>query len=185
MTKVLLTVGFVIAFGAGWIMSAGWERRQQQAQAASVPATQQAGRGGFLAAELSLTPEQQERMKKIWSEIARHGGREQGERRNQYRKERDEAIAALIRPADKDRYDAVLRAYADRQAGLEREMRSAYERAVEETKKILTPEQGRKYEEIQKKREAGGPGGGPGGPREHDQGRRVEDRATSRPGTDK
>lgn len=178
MTKVLLTVGFAIAFGAGWVMSAGWERRAQQAQAA--PATAPAGRGGgFLAAELGLTPEQQERMKKIWSEIARHGGREQGERRNQYRKERDEAIAALIRPEDKDKYDAVLKAYADRQAGLEKEMRAAYERAVEETKKILTPEQGRKYEETLKKREADR------GAREHDQGRRVEDRATSRPGTDK
>jgi Spy/CpxP family protein refolding chaperone len=185
MTKVLLTVGFVIAFGAGWVMNAGWERRMQQARAAA-PATAPAGRGGFLTAELSLTPEQQERMKKIWSEIARHGGREQGERRNQFRKERDEAIAALIRPEDKDKYDAVLKAYAEHQAGLEKEMRSAYERAVEETKKILTAEQGRKYEEFLKKREAG-PGGGPGGggPREHDQGRRVEDRATSRPGTDK
>jgi hypothetical protein len=183
MAKILLIVGFAIAFGAGWMMSSGFERRQrqeQQSQASTATApTTRPGRRGFLASELSLTTEQNEKMKVIWSDMAHRGGREEWDRRNLFRKERDEAIAALIRPEDKEKLDQVQKSYAEKNAAMDKEMRASYETAVEKTREILAPEQLKKYEEFLKNHEP------PKGPREHDQGRRVEDRATSQPKSDK
>jgi Spy/CpxP family protein refolding chaperone len=167
MPKAILVTGFAIAFGAGMTVGVQW--RGQTAQAAPAT-TRPTSRGvGYLTAELNLTPDQQEKMKDIWSEAARRGGREQEERRRAHRKERDDAIAALVRPEDRERYDQVLRTYADRNAAMEREWRGKYQESVERTKDILTADQRKKYDEILKRQEN----------------RRADDRATSRPGSDK
>jgi hypothetical protein len=165
--KVILVVGFLITFGAGMVV--GWQYRGHEVLAAPATTTRPTSRSGFLEAELNLSAEQREQMKKIWSETAHRGGREQEDRRRQFRKERDEAIAALIRPEDRAKYDTVLKTYSDKSSAMEREWRGNYERAVERTKEILNPEQRKKYEEILKKQEN----------------RRAEERATSRPGTGK
>lgn len=175
MAKLILILGFVTAFGAGLVVGVNLHGRE----AAAAPATQPSGRGGFLASELNLTAEQQEQMKKIWSDTARRGGREHEDRRRQYRKERDDAVAALVKPEEKEKFEAALKVYADRNAALEKEMRSSYEASVERTKLILTPEQRTKYEEILKKQSADRAA------RDREQGRRVEDRATTRPSPDK
>jgi len=151
MTKYVTIAGFLIAFAAGLVV--GFEVRRQTAQA-NAPAATRPSRHGFLTAELNLSPEQQEQMKAIWSEAAHRGGREQDERRRQYRKERDDAIAALIRPDDKPRFEAAGKLYTERMAGMEKEWRASFAAAVEKTKQILTPEQRQKYEDLLKKQEA-------------------------------
>jgi len=92
---------------------------------------------------------------------------------------RDDAIAALISPQDQDKYDQLLKTYADRNAAMEREWSNSYHAAVERTKQILTVEQRRKYDELLERH------GPPHGSHEHETGRRVDDRATSRPGPEK
>jgi Spy/CpxP family protein refolding chaperone len=174
MAKLLLIIGFVMAFGAGLLI--GPKLRQE---AAAAPATRPARPGGWLTTELNLTPDQQEQMKKIWSETAHRGNREQEDRRRQFRKERDDAIAALISPGDKEKFDQVLKTYAEHNAAMDREWRNSYLAAVERTKQILTVEQRQKYEELLKNREA------EHAARERESGRRVDDRATSRPGPEK
>src|SRR5438552_1243603 len=174
MAKLLLIVGFLVSFGAGVAIGPKlWH------DAVAMPATRPTNRGGWLTTELSLSPEQQEQMKTIWSDTAHRGGREQEDRRRQFRKERDDAIAALIKVEEKEKYDQVLKIYADRNAAMEREWRNSYLAAVERTKQILTPEQRRKYEELLKNREA------EHAAHERETGRRVDDRATSRPGPEK
>ncbi len=135
------------------------------------------GRGGWLAHELKLTEEQQQKLDKIWSETARNGRGRSEEARRQYRKERDEAIQALVSESAKAEYDQIQQTYADRIEAFEDEMRNSYRAAVERTKEILTPEQRAKYEDLLKRHRWGPPG-----PRDHHKGRRPEDRATSRPG---
>ena len=151
MTKYVTIAGFLIAFAAGLVV--GLEVRRQAA-AANSPAATRPSRHGFLTAELNLSPEQQEQMKVIWSDTAHRGGREQDERRRQYRKDRDDAIAALIRPDDKPKFEAAGKMYADRMSGMEKEWRASFTAAVEKTKQILTPEQRQKYEDLLKKQEA-------------------------------
>jgi len=184
MAKVLLVIGFVIAFGAGWMMNRGYEMRTRQEHAQAPTTTAPATRphrgpgGSFLTAELNLTTDQQEKMKVIW-DSTRRNGRDDWDRRNQFRKDRDDAIAALIRPEDKEKFEQVQKTYTDKNAAMDKEIRNGWESAVEKTKAILQPEQLKKYEEFLKNHEP------PRGPRGSDQGRRVEDRATSRPGVDK
>ncbi len=144
-----------------------------------MPAATRPSRQGWLATELNLNADQEKELNQIWSETAHRGGREQEDRRRQFRKERDEAIAALISPQDKDKYDQLLKIYADRNAAMEREWSNSYHAAVERTKQILTVEQRHKYDELLKNREAAHAA------RERETGRRVDDRATSRPGPEK
>ncbi len=174
MTRLLLIIGFAFSFGAGVLLS---PRLMHSAQV--TPATQPSRRESWLTTELNLTVQQQEQIKKIWSETAHRGGREQEDRRLQIRKDRDDAIAALIQPQDKEKFDLALKTYTDQQAAMDKEWRASFEKAEEKTKQILNPDQRKKYEEMLKNREA------ERAARERDQGRRVEDRATSRPGSDK
>lgn len=163
MTKLIVILGFALSFGAGMVVGIGTQR----ASAPPPPATRpHGGPAGWLAAQLKLTPEQQQQLNKIWSEIAHRGGREQDERRRQLRRERDDAITALIRSEDRAAYDDILKNYDQQKSALDREWRAGFERAVEETMKILTPEQRARYEEIRKQRQQWerGPGGSSASP---------------------
>jgi Spy/CpxP family protein refolding chaperone len=189
MTKVVLIIGFVVAFAAGLV--SGLAVRGREVIASPVATTRPAstgGPGGLLATELGLTPEQREQMNRIWRDNARTLRHQQDQRRGQIRKERDEAIAALVRPEDREKYDQVLRTHNERLAEVDRELRARWQTGVEETRKILTPEQRVKYEEFLKRREADRATGGGRGDREHEsqqpqqQNRRADERATSRPG---
>ena len=105
-----------------------------------------------MAAELDLTPQQQEQLKKLWSETAFKNRHDREERRRQLARQRDDAIAKLIRPEEKARYDETLRKYADDSAALDREGRAAFQAADEQTRQILTSEQVPRYEEFLKQR---------------------------------
>ena len=173
-TKLLILVGFVLAFAAGMVVGAG-RRDVTTSSAASPngnapttnPSTRPSRHRGFLAAELNLTPEQQEQMNQIWSETARRGGRERDDERRQLRKEREDAIAALIRAEDRAKYDQVLSSYTQQMESLDGQQRANFQAAVERTKQLLTPEQRTKYEALLSRNQWGGqrgPGGPPGGP---------------------
>lgn len=148
MTKLVVFVGFFVAFAAGFTV--GLRPRP----AAPSPTSRPSGPGGWLAAELDLTTEQQEQLDRIWEDTAFRGRHDREEQRRALVRERDEAIVALIRPEDKPKYEALLEEYARRLDALEEEWKSAFQSAVEKTKEILTPEQRAKYEEIRKRHES-------------------------------
>ena len=183
-TKLMVIAGFVVAFAAGVVSGlagrdaflstptkAGTNQKTNATEmsavaphAASGPSTRQDRRRGFLATELSLTSQQQELLDKIWSETARRGGREREDRRRQIRQERDDAIAALVPASQKSDYQNALQTYSQRMEDLDKEWRTSFQNAVEQTKQILTPEQRTKYEAMLKRDQERGPRGGPGGP---------------------
>jgi Spy/CpxP family protein refolding chaperone len=174
MTRIVVILGFLVSFAAGLVV--GMETRH--ASIAAPPATHPARGRGWLASELALSSEQQEQLDKIWSETASRGGREQDDHRHKLREERDRAIAALVPPPDRPRYEAALKSYADQMAALDNQWRSHFQASVEKTKQILTPQQRAKYEELLSRRQwdRGGRDGG----RDRDN-RRGEDRAATRP----
>jgi Spy/CpxP family protein refolding chaperone len=177
MTKLIVILGFVIAFAAGLVM--GVNMRTRDGVSAALPTTRpmdRGDRGGMLTKELNLTPQQQEQMKQIWSEVVRHGGHDQDDRRNQFRKERDDAISSLIKPEDRTKFDEIKTNYSEQMSSLEKDRRAAFDNAVKQTKEILTPEQRVKYEVFLKQHQPPFDRGG----RDRDN-RRGEDRATSRP----
>ena len=179
MTKLVVLIGFCVAFAAG--MTVGMKRGQVRLQAAA-PTTMPTSRpshrgGGFLPSALNLTQDQQEKLSKIWSETARGGRSMQEDRRRQLRQRRDETIASLIPPQDQAKYEHAIKDYTDQAAALDKEMRDRFKKAIEDTKALLTPEQRPKYEEFLKEYLNRHPLGGPGGPAGHERG---HDRETTR-----
>ncbi len=175
MTKLIVIMGFVVAFAAGLVVGVSVHTRE--VTAAAQPTARPMERGGMLTKELNLTAPQQEQMKQIWSEVARHGGRDQEDRRQQYRKERDDAISAMVKPEERAKFDEIKSRYSEQMAGLEKDRRAGFDNAVKQTKEILTPEQRVKYEDFLKRHQPFDRGG-----RDREN-RRGEDRATSRPAT--
>ena len=186
-TKLLILAGFLVAFAAGLVV--GVQNRQIAAihvpGSAGTPAVPTTGpatrplhhRGGMLTETLGLSPDQQTQLNAIWSEIASQGHARDDARR-QARKDREDAIVALIHPEDQSKYQQILDTFTQRQQTIDEQWRSAFQSAVERTKALLTPEQRAKYEELLKRNQwdRGGPrgggerggehGGGPGaGPR--------------------
>ncbi|HEX8520746.1 MAG TPA: Spy/CpxP family protein refolding chaperone [Tepidisphaeraceae bacterium] len=186
MTKLVVIVGFVVAFAAGLVVGVSLESRKATAAApTTAPTTRpRGGPEGFLARELNLTPQQQEQMRQIWSEFAPgRSGREGAEDpRRQFRKERDEALISLIPVEKKDQYEAIQKKYSDQNAAMENQRRDRFDNAVNKTKAILTPEQREKYDAFLSRHRFDRGDRGDRGGRERDS-RWGEDRATSRPAT--
>ena len=160
--KIILIVAFVLAFAAGGSV----------ALLAVRPPPPPPPRG-VLMAELNLTPEQREQMGRIWTETTGALFRQHGERRAALAQERDQQIRALLDEGQLARYETILQDYSRGVEELSQERKRNFDEARERTKKILTPEQASRYDELikkQRERGPGGPGGpggsgGPGGPR--------------------
>lgn len=184
MVKLVVTFGFLISFAAGLVV--GMQLHTLAPAAVNMPATRpMGGPRGFLNAALNLTPEQQEKMKSIWAEDPGHNRNEQTERRNQCRKERDDAIQGMLSEQQKNQFEQIQKSYHEKNDAIDRDLRSDFQRKVEETNKILTPEQQSKYQELLAHRQQFDRGDR--GPRDHgdhgfkDSNRRGDDRATSQP----
>jgi Spy/CpxP family protein refolding chaperone len=141
MTRLLVIIGFATAFAAGFVV--GREHRSKP----PVPTTRPS-RHGWLANELNLTPEQQKQLRAIWSTMEPGDGGSREDRRPLLTEERDKAIAGLVRPEDRSRYESILQDYAEKTAALKRERQAAFQAAVDRTKQILNPEQRKRYEEL-------------------------------------
>ncbi|HEX3357134.1 MAG TPA: Spy/CpxP family protein refolding chaperone [Tepidisphaeraceae bacterium] len=178
MVKFIVTLGFLIAFSAGLVV--GMEKHS--IAPAATPTTHPSSQHGMMA-DLNLTSQQRDQMKQIWSDVAKRGRGDQSDRRAEFRKERDEAVVALFSSADKLKYDAIQKAYQDKLAAIDAENKAAFQKAVDETMAILTPEQRTKYQEMLARHQVER---GDRGPRDRDRGfrdsnRRGDDRATSQP----
>lgn len=177
--KVVVIIGFVIAFSAGLVAGL----RIQQPKVIADPGTgktEPPKPKSWLARQLNLTPEQDEQVKKIW-EAAMRSQPDRREDPRQLFREREEAVAALIAPEDKPAYDKIMKEFSDKMSRSGRDREKAFEAAVAQTKAVLTAEQVNKYEELLKKR---GPGDGHRGGRDGDRGRRGDrgpDRGSTRP----
>jgi Spy/CpxP family protein refolding chaperone len=145
--KILVMVVFVLTLGAGVVAGLLAARLPT-----SPPKSDSSGGGSPLETELSLTPDQREKMKAIWIGV-QSITQESLEQSLKAENERDRGIDALI-PADRiDAYNTIKRNYAETNAKLKGRRDAAFDKAVAETKeKILTPAQREKYEKILKKR---------------------------------
>jgi Spy/CpxP family protein refolding chaperone len=164
MAKVVVILGFCLSFAAGLVI--GWRAHKPGSPigatitdltgggsrpAASTqpnPNAQRRGSTGWWLAELGLTADQRARMDHIWSSVAGKSRTDRDERRREYRRERDTAIADLVPASQLGEYDRIIDTYNERIAGIERESRDAYESAVEQTRQILNPDQRTRYEKL-------------------------------------
>jgi Spy/CpxP family protein refolding chaperone len=182
-TKLVVIFGFLMAFVAGLIV--GVNRPQQVVVGPSAPGgagggggpTSRPSRESELDTLLNLRPEQKAKLKEIWSEVADKGRKHHDHRRDELRDQRDRNVQSLLTAEQKSRFEQVHKDYDDQRKALEREMRASFQKAVEDTKALLDPDQRAKYEQWLEKRQWGrGPRGGPGGDRGPGGGDRGGDR---------
>jgi Spy/CpxP family protein refolding chaperone len=183
MTRLIVITGFVIAFAAGLMAGIAWKgdtvvpaapgdaNRTGSPTGNRPPGDRGGDRGSWIAQQLGLTPEQQQQMKQIWSEVSHRGGREARDKRGQIRREQEEAIAKLVREEDRPAYQKIIDDSKAKVEAIEADGKRSFEQAVAKTKAILSTDQLKKYEEILAK---------PPGPPDRD---RNGDRATTQPTT--
>lgn len=144
---VLLFAGFVLALAAG--VSGGM-------LLARLPATHAEGgdaptAASPLGAELGLAPQQSEDMRRVWEGV-RETAQQCYEDGRRLQKARDDALVALLTDEQKVKFEQTSREYAEQFAELNRKRDRDFEKAVQQTKKILTEGQWQKYERILRSR---------------------------------
>jgi len=144
MTRLIVAVAVIVSFCAGAMVDHVVRGRG----APPGPHGPGGGPGGYIANQLSLSADQQAKMKDIWQNTFRRGGQENRAKRDDLRKHQEQSIAALIRPEDKPAYDKIVADTKSKMEAMDAEGKKAFDDAVARTKQILTPEQLKKYEQI-------------------------------------
>src|SRR5262245_9749836 len=138
--KMVLTIAFVLAMGAGVAVGMLGAKYPQTHQPRS-----------WLGDELSLSAEQREQMRAIWQDVSKARPRD-WERRRALEKEKNEAIVGLLTEEQKAKYDELNRQFAQKMQEQAQQREAAMQEAIERTKQILTPEQRDRYEQIMQER---------------------------------
>jgi Spy/CpxP family protein refolding chaperone len=148
-TKLVVIIGFAVAFAAG--LTVGMKSQQASIASPAAPASPTSRpsgprHGGWMTSELNLTPQQQEQLDKIWSD-SRSKMHDMDDKRRQLRADRDEAFIALLSPENKIKYDEAVTKYKEQSAAIDAAMRKNFEDSVARTKEVLTADQRAKYDE--------------------------------------
>jgi Spy/CpxP family protein refolding chaperone len=170
--KLVVIVGFLLAFGAGLVVGLSGARRLENgvSQKPTTPPTTRRGFAG-LAAVLKLTPEQAKQIEQLRTKTMTEVTRERDDRSAVIHRQRDEKVVALVGAEKKDELDKVLAASQDDMRQLMGERPKAFDKMDEEIRKVLSDEQWKQYQSLQAARRGGrgdgthrGPGGrgGPG-----------------------
>ena len=140
-TRLFVLVCFCAAFLAGLSAGAVWTRFMVKPR-----------RGSWITDKLDLAPDQREQMRQIWSVAMGDLRKRQREQQRTIREERDEAVRSLLNDKQKVQYQEVMNTYEEKSLALDAARKAAFEKAVEQTKLILTEPQRKKYEELFKER---------------------------------
>ncbi len=132
--RLLLTLSLVLTFAAGVALGCLLERGHRSSHRPGGPRS-------WLARELDLTPEQEQQMRAIWSELRPPSGEGWGA----LREEREQAVRALLTEEQELQYDQILAEHERRRAALDDEARAAERQAVGA---LLTEEQKPQYDQI-------------------------------------
>jgi Spy/CpxP family protein refolding chaperone len=165
--KLVVIVGFLLAFGAGLVVGLSGARRLAGATT-DTPAASPTTRRGFagLVAALHLTPEQAKQIEQLRAKTMTEVTHERDDRSAAIHKQRDEKVVALVGAEKKDELDKVLAASQDDMRQLMGERPKAFDKMDEDIRKVLSDEQWKQYQSLQAARRGGRGDGthrGPGG----------------------
>ncbi len=140
-TKLIILISFIVAFAAGVSVGLVVERTGRTPRGRSI-----------LTRELNLTSEQRDQMQKIWEETVGPLRRLQHEQRQKFQKEREEAMLNLLSPEQREQLEKINEAHSLSMEKFAQHRKDLFDEAQEKTKKILSEDQQKKYEEILKDR---------------------------------
>ena len=168
-----LIVAFALALLAGVVvgMAAGRRRSAVEvatSQAVSQPPVHQGpGSGRWLDRRLGLSREQSEKIETIWEKTLNEPTlRTTEDQRMKLIHDRDNELYNLLNDQQKNDYQRIKNEYAARLGDLARERDAAMQKAIEQTKLVLSDAQRSEYEKLLAAQH--GRDFGPHGPREHD-----------------
>lgn len=155
--KFLLVLAFLVVLAAGAVVGMAVDRKFRAAP----------GQGGaphphnpWAQFNNSLTSEQRDKMKTIWSEVEKLR-ESRFQMRRQLSQKRDQQIVELLTPDQRSKYDAIQTEYRAEVDQVEKNLLDEVHKAEEQTRAMLTPEQQKMYDDI---RSRSGPPGRRGGP---------------------
>jgi len=152
--KTLLLVAFAMVLTAGVVI--GSALRENKGDRHNGPT--------WLAEELNLTAEQQDRMKEIWSGVRDKTRGYDSDARREIADKRDEAIRELLTDEQIPRFEEIQSEYDREKEKLQEAWKAPFEEAMQKTREVLTPEQLTKFEELREKRWKNGRGNHSGKP---------------------
>ncbi|MCD6303744.1 MAG: hypothetical protein J7M21_02135 [Planctomycetes bacterium] len=184
MTKTYLAMllSFLVTFAAGGAVGMLAAPEMPTPASHGYCRGQGQGQGQGLGDELHLTAEQREQMRRIWSQVMGMADRRLRERMMAIRREREKALEDLLTDSQRAMYDQINADFQRRMRQVGEEWRALVDKAVQQTKAILTPEQVRKYEEFRMRRLRGHRPGPPYGPHHGPPGMRPGSRPAGHPG---
>ena len=138
----LIIAIFTVALGTGIVVGMGMTR----APAGPKPAPR-----SWLVDKLQLSPEQSEKIKAVWSDNLHDSWKRHSDSIKQLRKDRDDALMALLSPEQKASYDKIVTHYNDQVTELNREQEAQFQAAASKTKDLLDDHQRQIYDELLKK----------------------------------
>jgi len=131
--RAIFLACFLAALAAGFAAGLAWSSWKS------------AEDGSFMGRELGLTEEQAERMHEIWGAAMEKRRRMHREQAETIKAERIEAVRALLDESEIAEYEAILAAEEGARDAARERSSEIFDRAVEETMEILSPEQQVKY----------------------------------------
>ena len=135
--KKLIFAAFTLVFVAG--VPFGWALERSFDSSAG---------GSWLTRKLDLTPEQEQQINGIWSEVAREPHAEGRAHMGRLSEVRDNEIRALLSEEQVAGFDRILEKYQEARSEYFQEIRARNDAAVEKTKAVLSEQQRQKYEAL-------------------------------------
>ena len=144
-TKSVIFLAFLLAMGAGVAVGMLGSR--------SLPSNTTPGHDAstWLANELQLTPDQQQKMNRIWSEMLASKGRQYGEQFRALQQQREAAIAALMTEQQQVQCNKLNEEYAGKWRDLWKRMEQDFSAAADKTRQLLNDTQRKRYDALLEK----------------------------------
>lgn len=143
-TSIMVSIAFALVFAAGVAVGTVAQQRQKPPH----------DFGAFLAEKLNLTSEQQQQMKAIWSN-AMTSDKTGRNKYQELRDQRDTAINTLLTASQLTEYQAINDTYREQFNKMRQARRDAIDKAVAETRKLLTPAQLQIYDKLRPDKQDG------------------------------
>jgi Spy/CpxP family protein refolding chaperone len=140
-SKVLLLAGFLLTLAAGAV---GGMLTHRLSSDVSVPTAEQRSP---LSQALDLTPEQATQMRLIWEDV-RSTANDCLTSGQALSREREKAMESLLSPDQRVEYDRIKTDYNAKIDALKVRREQTFQKAVEQTRSMLTEPQRKKYEKL-------------------------------------
>lgn len=156
-SNLIILATFILVLSAGMVVGRLW------AKLAPVVERSADHQPSWLADQLELTTQQRQQMDAIWADTKQKLDKA-GERRAELDRDREQAVLAMLTPAQQKSYQKIIADFRARRTELEKERHDLIHDADQRSEALLNPDQKTRWEQLRNNRH--GPHGEPhpGGP---------------------